>query len=281
MAQSNHDLPDLIDFSDVLKAIAVAKEQLNEDLMNIIQNIKEDSGTGLLKADKFEDKINFTLNNEFGGISTFLEHIFQDITAQAEERNRDLISRIESLESQLLKTENDREQFVQEAADLRQKTDLYQKKLLEVTNTMHSLAKRVKQLELIQKDYERTRYRLQRIFESSNDEIVSQQVERMINLLIKAVNRILEAQKGRSPMKDESYRLQKTYDAVKVLSEHDRTSRMILVLAEKGEIEVNHLAEITGQNRFILKYRLKKWIRNGLIRTESNGRIIKLAALQD
>jgi predicted transcriptional regulator len=267
MAQSNHVVSGPIELSDVLNAVDAVKEQLREDLTDIIQAISEESRAGLPDVDKFANRINETLNSEFGAISKFLEYIFQDA----------LVAR---LESQLQKSEADRSKFAQEAADFRQKAEISQKKLLEVTNTMHSLAKRLKQLETIQKDYERTRYRLQRILESSNDEIVSQQVERMITLLIKAANRVKQAQQGQLPMEDEVYSIRKAYKAVKMLSEHDSTSRMILVLAEKGEIEIDHLAEITGQNRFLLKYKLKKWIRNGLIRTEENGRIIALAKLQ-
>ena len=169
--------------------------------------------------------------------------VFNSIEATVEENER-LSSTILRLRPELLETETERDQLAQKAYDREQENKLLREKLEQLAESMENLLSTIQALKIIEKEYETTRLRLKMILETADDEPVPQQVERLIGLVLKAGSKIQKAKRKRSKLEmrrsrleEESFRLRKTYEAVSMLSEHDSTSRMIIILAELGEIQ--------------------------------------------
>ncbi|MHA2271655.1 MAG: hypothetical protein ACXACI_07320 [Candidatus Hodarchaeales archaeon] len=278
MAQRKEMASNISDVAKMIEAVDVAQEQLNQSLINIAEHLLRLSKAGDLSQDRMiiEKSVNKIVTDEFKIISTFLEQVLYNSIEATLEENERLTSTLQRLRPELLELETERDQFAQEAYDLKKKNQTLQQKLLEITKSMAGLAAKVKALKSLNRDYEKTRTRLFSILEKSENELVSQQVERLIGLLLKAGYKIQQAQQRRSKLEEESFRLRKTYEAVSVLSEHDSTSRMIIILAEMDEIDIDHLAEITGQKKILMKHQLRKWANRGLVRISQDGRAVSL-----
>lgn len=279
MAQKKEIASNVTDVAKMIDAVDVAQEQLNQGLINIAKHLLRLSKSGTLSQDRMiiKNSINKIVTDEFKIISTFLEQVLYNSIEATLEENERLTSTLQRLRPELLELETERDQFAQEAYDLKKKNQTLQQKLLEITKSMAGFAAKVKALESLNRDYVKTRTRLFSILEKSDNELVSQQVERLIGLLLKAGYKIQQAQQRRSKLEEESFRLRKTYEAVSVLSEHDSTSRMIIILAEMDEIDIDHLAEITGQKKILMKHQLRKWANRGLVRISQDGRTVSLA----
>ncbi|MFW9914739.1 MAG: hypothetical protein ACFFGZ_03925 [Candidatus Thorarchaeota archaeon] len=278
MAQRKEFASNVSDVAKIIEAVDVAQEQLNQSLINIAEHLLRLSKAGDLSQDRMtiEKSVNKIVTDEFRIISTFLEQVLYNSIEATLEENERLTSTLQRLRPELLELETERDQFAQKAYDLKKKNQTLQQKLLEITRSMAGLAAKVKALESLNRDYEKTRTRLFSILEKSENELVSEQVEHLIGLLLKAGYRIQQAQQRRSKLEEESFRLRKTYEAVSVLSEHDSTSRMIIILAEMDEMDIDHLAEITGQKKILMKHQLRKWANRGLVKISEDGRTVSL-----
>lgn len=268
----------LTDLADMRETVNVAQEQLSQSLVNIIKHLQKLSKSGILAQDKseVEKTISKIISDEFKIISTFLtQALWNSIEATIEENER-LSSTILKLRPELLETETERDRLAKAAYDLEQDKTRLQEKLKLMAESVKGFLSTIQALNNVKKEHETTRARLNMVLEAAADESVPQQVERLINLLLKAGYKVQQAQKRGSKIEEESFRLRKTYEAVSLLSEHDSTSRMIIVLAEMGEIEIDRLAEITGQKKIILKYQLRKWANRGLVKLSKDGLVVSL-----
>ncbi|MFQ5977155.1 MAG: hypothetical protein ACE5OZ_03360 [Candidatus Heimdallarchaeota archaeon] len=277
MAQKRID-SHLTDLADMRETVNVAQEQLSQSLVNIIKHLQKLSKSGILAQDKseVEKTISKIISDEFKIISTFLtQALWNSIEATIEENER-LSSTILKLRPELLETETERDRLTKAAYDLEQDKTRLEEKLKLMAESVKGFLATIQALNNVKKEHETTRARLNMVLEAATNESVPQQVERLINLLLKAGYKVQEAQKRGSKFEEESFRLRKTHEAVSLLSEHDSTSRMIIVLAEMGEIEIDKLAEITGQKKIVLKYQLKKWANRGLVKLSKDGLVVSL-----
>ena len=188
MAQRKELASNISDAAKMIEAVDVAQEQLNQSLINIAEHLLRLSKAGDLSQDRMtiEKSVNKIVTDEFRIISTFLEQVLYNSIEATLEENERLNSTLQRLRPELLELETERDQFAQEAYDLKKKNQTLQQKLLEITRSMAALAAKVKALESLNRDYEKTRTRLFSILEKSENELVSQQVERLIGLLLKA-----------------------------------------------------------------------------------------------
>lgn len=277
MAQKRID-SHFIDLADMRETVNVAQEQLSQSLVNIIKYLQQLSKSGILAQDRseVEKTISKIISDEFKIISTFLtQALWNSIEATIEENER-LSSTILKLRPELLETETERDRLAKAAYNLEQDNTRLQEKLKLMAESVKGFLSAIQALNKVKKEHETTRARLNMVLEAATDESVPQQVERLINLLLKAGYKVKQAQKRKSKIEEESFRLRKTYEAVSLLSEHDSTSRMIIVLAEMGEIEIKRLAEITGQKKIVLKYQLRKWANRGLVKLSKDGLVVSL-----
>jgi len=278
MVQHKESTSDFDGLTDMMEAVDVARDQLSVFLTNIIKHLLQLSESKTFAGNKtnIKNTVSKIIVDEFRSISSFLTQVLWNNIAITVEENERLSSTIQRLRSGFLEIETDRDQLVERAHDLEQEIKTHQKDLTEMSKSMNNLVESIRTLENIQKDYETAKSRLQIILEATADESVSQLVERIINLLLKAGYKIKKNQEYQSKIEQESYRLRKTHRAISMLSEHDTTSRTIMVLAEAGEIDINRLAEIIGQKKIFLKHQLKKWVNRGLIKLSNDGSSISL-----
>ncbi|MFX0114662.1 MAG: hypothetical protein ACFFB3_08945 [Candidatus Hodarchaeota archaeon] len=278
MAQRKEMSSEFDDLADIGETISIAQEQLSQSLINIVKHLQRLSKSGILAEDRIdiEKTINMIISNEFKVISAFLtQALWNNIVAIVEENER-LSSRIQKLRPELLETETERDRYAQKSYDFEQDNKLLRKQLKQLSESAENLLTTIQTLKTVEKEYEAVRSRLKTILETSDADSLPQQVDKLVGLLLKAGYKIQQDQQRRSKLEEEAFRLRKTYEAVSILSEHDPTSRMIIILAEMGEMEVDRLAEITGQKKILLRYQLKKWANRGLVRLSNDGNVVSL-----
>jgi chromosome segregation ATPase len=262
----------LWDISEVGGVLSATRHQLSRLLEHVLQDDLSNLNT---KAQvKVQDALTDILTNEFKALATALERWVKQSNNRVGELETELDFTQTSLEIANTRAQDLMEYFNAEQQksqllhgqleEAKQKIHLHQQKVLELTNSMNALATQGKLLNKISNDYLTTRKRLMAILDTSDDAVVSGQVERLLQLFVKAGEKV-------SQLTERLVTVQEENDTLKLLAKQHPIGLIITVLAKKREIQFGSLAEISGMNRIRLKYHLRKWTRQGSVEITKDG----------